>query len=797
MEQPEHTATPEVPGTTSVPDSTTTVPPAETSYMGEGDSPFDHNWQPLPVLMNIDGVDYYPPTEHEEPVEIFLKDGSIATLSYQSLKIGSRVISIPDNLSTKSDIIDGIQFSPRTFSTLGASPGGGHGVGAGPFDIIKGIFESLSTAAGPLAVAVADFGGKAMSVALSAPGGPLFGTEFGEAIELQDLTQDAIKIAQQVSDFHNQLDSARMFQVDLGDLFEPINKKVFHSYPFSRPSVNFFKSVAQMLQNLPNMSPELQSVVTQRFGAIFTNGMAAHTGFAVAAYNVYAILNNINWNNVVIPVAGGQRPSSSTAVISATSTTTTATTTPTATAENQDNGGKGNKGIMLPIPTGPTSVRVISTKPGAVSTFAFREFAKWLDGTSGLLSGAEEIMPTYLAWPSYMTNLTSIQEAAIRKIYFVRHVTKNYVMDSVEYDNGFTLRRQAAGDPPVSDKLHNFKLYQKRDTGERLGSASHLNILSGNVHRNYKYEPSLGAGITIFIVDTGFNTGHQELAKANRNVEAWYVGNRAVFEGNIYHSETSQIPDNTEDYAGLGRVGHGSAAACVAGGRNLGVASNANLYLIKYKGDARLLSGNIGNVQSTLKALHLTFHHILDKVVERNLQGKSVVNFSFDFPLWHEEFEIFQRFADQLGMVFVMAAGNEATMRITLGDHVPQLMGTKENHLITVGGVNADGTLWHNSEPEGEASDAALAAAGGGTGSVTIYAQGSGIKSCNGDSSDSTGTSTRDGTSFAAPAVYIGFNLHSDFYIDLNFKHCVLGRDLVKHPNPNLNQEHSLANNSQ
>lgn len=121
------------------------------------------------------------------------------------------------------------------------------------------------------------------------------------------------------------------------------------------------------------------------------------------------------------------------------------------------------------------------------------------------------------------------------------------------------------------------------------------------------------------------------------------------------------------------------------------------------------------------------------------------------------------------GVVFVMAAVNSASMGTRLGDHLPQLLGTKENHLITVGGVNADGTLWFNSEPEGKsATGNGQGTNAGAVGSVTVYAQSSGVTVCNGDPGDKAGTIDQDGTSFASPAVvssHLSITQNSFFHI--------------------------------
>ncbi|KAI8240248.1 tri m 2 allergen [Colletotrichum sp. SAR 10_96] len=752
MEQPAETtepATQEGPEPTTT-TGTTSTSPASPSATDKTESPFDHNWVPSPVVVKVEGTEYYPPTEHEDPIEIFLKDGSTVVLAYKTLKIGDKSINIPDKAPENPQTIDGVQFAQRSFgSSSGGEGGGAGGAAAASFDVMKGIFAGLSSSAGTLAVSMSGFGAKAVRVALNGPGGPLSGTNFGEAIELRDLTQDAVDLAEQASKLQNQLETARMSQGNQADLFRPINSQVFSAYPKARATTNLLKSAAQMLQSLPNLPADVQGVVTQKFGELFIKGVAS-TGFTVEAYNIYAILNNIDWDNVVAPVAGGQTPSSTTrpvAVSSTSATTAAASISGVAVTVPGDNGKGRGKGHLIPIPTGPSSLRLITCKFGAVSPKVFKQFTKWLDGNQGDISGADDIIPTEQAWPSYLTNLTVVQEEAIKSIPWVRSVTENHWCDPTENESeGVMHRRRNAGLPIVSDMAKPSAELGKRDVGVRLKSPSHLKFCRATSTR------------TIDMT---------QLWDRERQFSSSTLGTTQDTRNSPKGLEMSKrVPDDTEDYHHDGPVrrGHGSGVACAAGGRPLGVASNANLYLVKYKGAARQVSGRVSSIGATRASLKAALDHINVKILERRLQGKSVVNFSFGldpktagqegFAEYQADFDSFQKVMEMNGVVFVMAAGNSASMGSRLGDHLPQLLGTKENHLITVGGVNADGTLWFNSEPEGKsATGNDQGTNAGAVGSVTVYAQSFGVTVCNGDPGDKAGTISQDGTSFASPAV--------------------------------------------
>lgn len=109
------------------------------------------------------------------------------------------------------------------------------------------------------------------------------------------------------------------------------------------------------------------------------------------------------------------------------------------------------------------------------------------------------------------------------------------------------------------------------------------------------------------------------------------MGNSIAFQDKSFDDQ-SKAPENTDVYFldKDGVTGHGSAAACVAGGLNLGVASNANLYLVKWKGAAMMQEGSrYVTVSSNRESLKSALSHITETMLSRRLQGKSVINFSF------------------------------------------------------------------------------------------------------------------------------------------------------------------------
>jgi subtilisin family serine protease len=91
--------------------------------------------------------------------------------------------------------------------------------------------------------------------------------------------------------------------------------------------------------------------------------------------------------------------------------------------------------------------------------------------------------------------------------------------------------------------------------------------------------------------------------------------------------------------------------------------------------------------------------------------------------------------------VTVIAAGNEGQAGLNLGKRLPQSLGSTNNPLITVGGIENDGSLWIDTTPEGN---------GPSPGSITVSLAAN--VQC-ASSTISNGVQTAKGTSFAAPQV--------------------------------------------
>jgi subtilisin family serine protease len=193
----------------------------------------------------------------------------------------------------------------------------------------------------------------------------------------------------------------------------------------------------------------------------------------------------------------------------------------------------------------------------------------------------------------------------------------------------------------------------KRDTSPRAGSDYHLGILSApralmdtEMWPDYEFDTRLGQGHTIYIIDTGyrathevtmFDSGHmsqhadflQEFAATGRTVDSYVVPNAFTLSASPFVTDQDTLsPEDMTDYNG-----HGTAVASVAGGINQGVASQANLVIIKFRNAATRANVGVRQLRGvTGAALRDAWNHAIDDVIIRRNNGdtgKFVINMSY------------------------------------------------------------------------------------------------------------------------------------------------------------------------
>ncbi|KAJ5569959.1 subtilisin-like protein [Penicillium hispanicum] len=438
---------------------------------------------------------------------------------------------------------------------------------------------------------------------------------------------------------------------------------------------------------------------------------------------------------------------------------------------------------------------VITTKDGT-SVDQFNSKVKGFDNGAGLATVVDGI-----DYQVYTTRLTQSQADQMKKIDCVLWVWKELDPDYENEDDSeddralplHDLEDRDLEDRGLEDRDLEEHEFVRRGRITRKDSASQLRLISwnkpGTPQGDYMADDSLGKGSWIYIIDTGFNTQvsvsvlphmflklpdgvlisiNQDLAKtADRDVVTYVVNNEKMLPLDSSLTDASwRKPEDITDWSD-----HGTSVACVAGGLENGVASKANLFLAKAKNAWQKPGGKLMKGHYQLAALSDVFLVILGHV-KANAQGKGIVNMSWGKPATQELSDLLGKFItdlEQLDASPVTSAGNDGDEDgVGLHTKTPTDLGTDDNALVTVGAVKPDGDLWKKTTPKQP----------GKGGSMTVYAQGSKVKTYN---AAGVADDNHSGTSVASPAIagllayYLG---NSDF--SHNFRQGTVAKDLKK-----------------
>ncbi|KAJ4128989.1 hypothetical protein NW768_007515 [Fusarium equiseti] len=216
------------------------------------------------------------------------------------------------------------------------------------------------------------------------------------------------------------------------------------------------------------------------------------------------------------------------------------------------------------------------------------------------------------------------------------------------------------------------------------------------VGTRYTYDTTAGAGITVYVLDSGIRLTHKEF------------NGRAIWGANFIHGSA-----NTDEY------GHGTHVAGTIGGKTYGVAKGCKLVSVKV-----IDKDGGGTMSGILQGLQWAVNY----AKKRGITKTAVINASLGGP-YTEIGNDAVKAATKLGITCVAAAGN-------FGDDAAFYSPASAPSAITVGAVDSSGyrTIWSNYGAV-----------------VDISAPGSDILSA-GHLSD-TDSSYRSGTSMAAPHV--------------------------------------------
>ncbi|KAH4116500.1 hypothetical protein HBH96_142430 [Parastagonospora nodorum] len=692
------------------------------------------------VDVTIDGKTYHLPQSDERPVEIMLQDGSLAQLLATQVVMRGQTLPIPSDLS-KPITVGGqtIQAQPGQSTTPDtSSPDGSDNGGGGLF----GFLGKVGGAAGSVAKDIGNAASGAASFASGAAGGAgvaaasLSGTFSGAANSANGVVSSLNGIQQSFP----------------ADGLSKSGMEVFNkAQNAGRSSANWMQSLGTMLQGFDSLKPEVQQKVRSNMADYSKPG-----GQLAQAASALKALEDFPWEQEAprteapktdLPSATATPKASESARASQSATTQNSKAETTASTKTSSTSSSSSSAI--PNATGKPLEYSIITKVGTPKD-VFERFVHELDNGVG-----HSIYTPYSQIYKTLLNQTEAEDLKAKYDFLVvvyndASVTDQADVGEKELFHAIPRRRNASLNPTAysrkslekTNPLGQPRLFA-RDIVQHPNAPYWKKMISSpwkapplpptSDDPPYAADDSGGRGTTIYVLDDGFDLSQPNLAADGRLVEHFIVPNAAAFTNEYMENvrrfgrpEAYMVPEQIR-----GVLGHGTKMATIAGGKLDGISPNANLYLVKIMGQWNAGTSSTaqekpGRIQPA--ALRVAFDEVRRHVEARRSvdpNTKSVINMSWGVQLLINDqtkkpfgagaeiealFPDFQGWCESLKIPMVLAAGNDPTRY--LHEQVPQKFGTPDNGIITIGGVEPDGTYYENTTPK-HAGDA---------GSMSAYA---------------------------------------------------------------------------
>ena len=524
------------------------------------------------VAVTLDSESFLLP--HTVSVELLQSDGSFVTLFSNSIVSGSATVVVSDPSSPTGLTLGGlsIEAGPQ-------SKGAPHTGGASGFSGLINALGSLAGDSNAIVNTLDQIGQKGILWSAGTIDTATFGGDVSGL--LNSVTSD---LSSFVSTVGSTIDS---FDGEIYEMTEGAQGRVFSAYEGAREDFDILNSLRKLVRDIPTFRNNAITLAKN----YWTKGAAAAAVLA-GAEEALRRFGSYDW---------GSEKRKHAATITATNTGATMTSTsPTSSSS---------------APTATPTLYFIRTKHGTdVSTF--EEYIKILpDKGQG-----DKIVHPKLPYQGYQTTLTAIEAEQVRKQSFVETVYPVFVLETFDF-----------GTIPPSyqlDKRINLNLHLK----ERLNSDDQLKVISqapDAALSDYLFDPNLGEGQTIYILDGGFNINHQDLVPVGRTVRHAFAPNGLTLLP-IENDRSIWAPEGITDYNG-----HGTIVASIAGGKTHGVASDADLFLLKFRQATRNpinhRSGNWHVRQATSSGLEWAFSEVIADVItqrDNGNAGKFIVNLS-------------------------------------------------------------------------------------------------------------------------------------------------------------------------
>lgn len=603
-------------GCSAVPTSAATSPSSDPGPAGSSSVKVDSPMPTITASPQSPGLDDIPPKgSHPPEVQITLEDetyilprtgsldllqsdGNVITLFPSQIVSGTATLSIPSLSGPTTLSAGGLTINAQPGNSHSTPSGGGGGNGGKGSDSLRDALGSLGGKAKSLADGlkqISDLGKKWAS-------GSIDDASFFCSTSKRDVLNqrqvcsgvggfldDATNgLSDWVSSMNNLITENN---AEIYELTEDGPRRIFEARDVAVRALDTTRALRKLARNFTHLKAE--TIVKVKDYWIQGTSAAVVLVAAEEGLRKYAAFP---WGAIV---------------------TTPPTATTSSTSSSTSSSSTSSSGLAIPTPY------LLTTKEGT-------DAATFKDFINNLPDKGEGKIISYprLPWQSYVTSLTEEKAKDVAKESFIQ-----YIMPIVED----TMEGFGAVLPPRN-------MRQKRALGDldrRNPSADHLKLISAfEAFKNednsnlpvYLFDPILGAGQTIYVIDSGLRSTHSEFDQAGRTVRSHVVSNDLTL-GTLRGAPNRSLwaPEDLTDY-----TGHGTQVASAAVGVTLGVASKANLVAVKFRGAAKnpfTPDDNTFKARGTTQAaITDAWDWVLSDVLEQRTKGnkgKFIINYSY------------------------------------------------------------------------------------------------------------------------------------------------------------------------
>ncbi|CAN9246658.1 unnamed protein product [Alternaria alternata] len=680
----------------------------------------------------IGGVGYQLPSSDQDAIDVMLQDGSIAQLLANKIIIGSQTVTVPSGLTSETALSDGITAKPgeATEPEEGDDDDdNGGGGGGGLFGALGGIAKGATSAIG----GAIDGVGSVTTGALGFAGGTV-GAAAGLSEPLSGAVGNMGKFVSSLNGIQKSFPGNELTKGAL-DTFTGAQS-------LARQSLNWMKSTANLAQDFPNLPADVQSKLKST-AVDFTkdDGPLAQCKAAMEAFRDFP------WEEAEVPSQtvdpDTTEKATNTASLQSTQGTSTAQTTSMKSSTAISSTAMSASSTVTSSQASSSTSETPTPTPDATKWYTiiskygtpwdtFKQFITELDGGNGDLAKWDT---EAVRQQMYIAKLNASQVSEIEEQYdFISSILEDHfdedIDGSLEHFRAIGGSRPTHTDPSESLSPKSYIDWSSiisnpvthlaaRTLLEPDSSAPWWKKMLSAPPRDidiadsgpqfdppYSADDSLGKGVTIYVLDDGFDTDNVDLQAGTRSISTIITPNRFTYALNIQSDPGNPIDRTMPEQIQGGD--HGTMMATIAAGFELGIAPKADLCLVKTKNRIKNkykpeLSFTL---PITLKGLVWFVNAVLEDIDERTSRDpgtKSVINMSWGMQTYGKStkdveemtraFKNLLDFCKARSIPVVVAAGNTPSVSF-VHDSYPQALSTADDTMIIVGGVTETGALY-------------------------------------------------------------------------------------------------------